>query len=254
METLIILHGWQSSKERWAVVKEKIETEGCEVIVPDLPGFKKENELKRVWNLNDYVKWTKEFIERVCSERLKRGEKIFLLGHSFGGRIAIKFAVRYPELITGLILCDAAGVSPRPKLRVAFFAFLSQIGNLIFSLPVLKYLRPLAKRFIYFLIGTRDYRFIQGPLMKETFQRVIGEDLTSLLSQIKVPTLIIWGDRDRMTPLRDAYLMKKEIPDSKLEVLEGFSHVPHLENPKLLSCKIVNFIKETNETNKHDAV
>ena len=80
--------------------------------------------------------------------------------------------------------------------------------------------------------------------MKETFQRVIGEDLTSLLSQIKVPTLIIWGDRDRMTPLRDAYLMKKEISNSKLIILEGFSHVPHLENPKLLSQKVITFIKE----------
>ena len=104
---LIILHGWQSSKEKWAKVKETIERGGVRVIVPDLPGFKEENRLDRAWNIEDYVKWFENFFQKK--------EKFFLLGHSFGGRISIKFASKNPDKLAGLILVSSAGIKPRKR-------------------------------------------------------------------------------------------------------------------------------------------
>lgn len=207
------------------------------MIVPDLPGFKEETALKEIWNLDSYVSWVKKLTEENI------GGKFFLMGHSFGGRVAIKFSIKYPELLSGLILCDAAGVTYRPKIKIRFFARLTQLGSLIFSLPGLKVLRPWAKKFVYFLIGTYDYRFIQNPLMKETFKKVVAEDLRSFLPQIKSPTLIIWGERDRMTPLDNAYLLKKEIKNSRLEVLKNLSHVSYQEDPMKISELVTNFVR-----------
>lgn len=239
MKTLLILHGWQSSKEKWQAVKELAEKSGIKVIVPDLPGFKKENTLSRPWDLNDYVEWTRKFIRQNTSGQ------IFLLGHSFGGRIAIKFVVKYPEKLSGLILVSAAGITPRPKIKIAIFSIFSKIGHVIFSLPILKCFQPLAEKFTYFLAGEKDYYFIQNQFMKQTFKNIISENLNDLLLKIKTTTLIIWGEKDKMTPLQDAYVMNKKIKNSKLEILKNIQHLPYLESPVLLSEKIINFISKT---------
>jgi len=238
-KTILILHGWQSSKEKWEKVEQEVEKAGIKVIAPDLPGFKKENELERPWNLDDYVEWTRKFIRENTSGQ------IFLLGHSFGGRVAIKFAVKYPEKLSGLVLISAAGITSRPKAKISVFLILSKVGHLIFSLPILKFFQPLAKKFIYFLAGGKDYYSIQNQFMKQTFKNIISENLNDLLLKIKTTTLIIWGEKDKMTPLQDAYVMNKKIKNSKLEILKNIQHLPYLESPELLSEKITDFIQKT---------
>lgn len=71
---------------------------------------------------------------------------------------------------------------------------------------------------------------------------VLEEDLTPLLEKISCPTLIIWGKKDKITPLKDGYLMKEKIKNSRLEILEKISHTPHLENPQALVQKIQSFL------------
>jgi len=237
MQTLLILHGWQSSGEKWQKVKEYLEKEGIRVIAPDLPGFKKENQLARAWDLNDYVGWVKQFIEENTSGPL------FLLGHSFGGRVAIKFSAKYPEKLSGLILVSAAGITPRPKIKIKIFWVFSKIGHLIFSLPILRFFRTYAEKVVYFLAGEKDYRFIQQAFLKETFKKVISENLISLLPQIRTRTLMVWGEKDKMTPLEDAHIMKEKIKGSELEVLDDIGHLPYIESPELLSQKIIYFLK-----------
>jgi len=225
-ESLLILHGWQSSKEKWEKVKENLESKGIKVIVPDFAGFKEE--LNQSWSLDDYINWTEEFIEGHLDE------PFFLLGHSFGGRIAINVAIKKPEKLRGLILVSSAGIKPRKTVSklIIFKSFR--------FLPGYSFLR---KCFYKFILRKTDYLKVSGT-MKETFKRVIEKDLTPLLSQIKVETLILWGRKDKITPLSNGYLMNKEIKDSKFEVLEEIGHTPYLENPDLLSEKVINFIKK----------
>lgn len=228
MKTLIILHGWQSSKERWEKVKKEIGKEDIEVIIPDLPGFKKEAGLNRTWNLNDYVEWFNKFSQSQ--------ENFFLLGHSFGGRIAIKFTAKYPEKIKGLILVSSAGIKPKKSFLISVFVPIFKIFSF---LPGYSFLREV---FYKYILRKTDYLKAKGAV-KETFKKIIEEDLTSYLSKIKIPTLILWGKSDKSTPLADAYLMKEKIKNSKLEIFKKVSHAPHLEKPEILSKKILEFLK-----------
>jgi len=244
---ILILHGWGSCAKNWTKVKELLEKKGLEVFAPDLPGFGKCPLPTKPWSIDDYVEWIKNF----CSLFAEVGfaevgppqTKFYLLGHSFGGRIAIKFAIKYPEKLKSLILNSAAGITPRPKFKIFIFCFFSKIGNLIFSLPILKFLRPFCLKIAYLLGAGRDYQMIQNSTMRETFKKTIGEDLTSCLSQITIPTLLIWGAKDRLIPVSDAYLMKKEIKNSRLKIIPNIGHAANLEAPEKLAEIIIQSIK-----------
>lgn len=227
MKTLIILHGWESAKEKWQKVKEEIEKEGIEVVVPNLPGFKKETELSSSWELNDYVEWFKKF-------SLSQ-EKFFLLGHSFGGRVAIKFVTKYPGKVLGLILVGAAGIK---KKRLFILKTASLFKKFAF-LPGYQFFR---KIFYKYILRKTDYLKASG-FLKDTIKNVLNEDLTPYLAQIENKTLILWGSKDGITPLSDAKLMAKKIKNSNLEILEKIGHTPHLENPELLAKKVKEFLK-----------
>lgn len=230
-KTIVILHGWGSRSDSWSNVKEILQNQGYNVIVPDLPGFGKSAPLSEIWSVNNYVDWIDNFIKK----HNYNNQKIFLLGYSFGGRIAIKFAAKYPERLKGLILCSAAGITPRPKIKIAIFNLLSKIGNLIFSLPFLKVFQRPTRKIIYLLCRNRDYYYLQNETMRQTFKRVIEEDLTSYLSQIKIPSLIIWGEKDKLTPIADAYKMHQQIKDSVLKIIPQGKHSFYLQYPEKLA-------------------
>ncbi len=234
MNTLIILHGWASSKKRWQPIKQLIENSSryVKVVVPDLPGFKQETVLNKVWNLNDYIKWLEDFSSDIA-------EPFYLLGHSFGGRMAIKFAAKHPEKLKGLILVSSAGIKPE-KTDYDSIIKLAQKGKKLSFLPFYPFFR---KVFYRYILKKTDYIEAEKlPYLKETFQNVIKEDLTEHLSKIETRALIIWGDKDNMTPIQDGYLMNREIRNSKMEILKNISHKPHKEIPDVLVDKIMNFI------------
>lgn len=235
-ETILILHGWGGSYQSWLRIQELLTKAGYCVIVPDLPGFGKSAAPKNSWSVDNYVEWVKEFCDK------QNLSQFFLLGHSFGGRIAIKFAAKYPKKLKGLILNSAAGITPRPKIKISIFCFLSKICSLIFSLPVLKFLRPLTLKIVYRFGVGRDYQLIQTSAMRETFKKVIEEDLVVYLSQISLPTLIVWGAKDKMTPISDAYKMNKLIKNSKLKIILNGRHGLHISQPDELYKIIREFL------------
>ena len=229
MKTLIILHGWQSSKEKWQEVKEKIEKKRIKVIVPDIPGFKPENELPKPWNLDNYLDWFKRF---VTSENI--AEKFFLLGNSFGGALAVKFVLKYPEKVEKLFLVAAACIRKK-TLKREIFVYLSKIIKKFSFLPFYSLFRKATYKFI---IRNSDYPQTKG-FLEDTYLNVIKEDLSESLPSIKIPTVIIWGDKDRATPVEHAYLINKKINNSKLVIIPGGTHYLRKEVPNVLSQKIL---------------
>ena len=233
-DTIVILHGWGSSKEKWLVVKETLDSKGIKVIVPDLPGFKKETVLPRVWDLDDYEGWFKKF-------STKFDEPFFLLGHSFGGRIAIKYAAQNPEKLKGLILVSSAGIIPKRKFARNVVSKTAKLGKVFSFIPFYKLFR---KGFYKYILRRTDY--IQAeklPYLKETFKNIIKEDLRKYFSKIQTQCLIVWGDKDDMTPLSHGRLMAQEIPNSELKILRDIGHFPYTQSPKLLYEKIIKFIQ-----------
>ncbi len=240
MKTLLILHGWGSRADNWARVQELLEKEGIKVFVPDLPGFGDTPAPPKPWTIDDYVDWVRNFCEK------NNLSQFFLLGHSFGGGIAVKFVNAFPEEILGLILV-APALRRRKTLKYYICLALAKMGNLVFSIPGLSFFRLLARKILYVFAGTRDYyevEFSKTVAMKETFKNIIREDLTHCLSKIKAPTLIIWGGKDVVTPTKEAYLIKNEIKNAKLEIIKNSQHGLNLEKPEILAEKISNFIKD----------
>lgn len=214
---LFILPGWEGKTEKWEKIREGFAHFGFSVFVLKFPGFGEVPLSPRPWGISDYANFVLDFAQK---QNLKN---FFLLGHSFGGRIAIKLATNHPEKLLGLILCSAAGIKSKRGIEYWSFFSLAKIGSFLFSLSPLTLFKPFARRFLYFLVREKDYYKAKG-VMRETMKKVIEEDLSPLLPKIKVPTLIVWGKEDRVTPVSDAYLMKSKISGSKLVVIESARH------------------------------
>jgi pimeloyl-ACP methyl ester carboxylesterase len=238
----LILHGWGSSSDSWVSVQKQISEQGFEVIVPDFPGFGKSPTPKEPWNVDSYVNWLNDFIIEINKSGSDFTEPFFLLGHSFGGRIAIKFAVKYSEKIQSLILCSSAGIKPEVGLQQEIFYYLARIGDYLFSQKPFRRFKNTARNIFYKAIRRKDYLMANG-VMKETIKNILEEDLLDYLSKVKTQTLILWGKLDKMAPVKYAYIMKEKIPNSKLIILPKVGHSPQLDIPEKLSQTLIQFLK-----------
>ena len=213
----IILHGWTYSSagndplEKWQPFIKDLESKGIECELPRIPGIAKG--VDQLWTLEKYVDWLKKLIFKE--------NKIILIGHSNGGRISLGFAEKYQEKISLLILIDSAGIYHNElHVRLKRFAFknLAKIGKKFTTSETLK-------KFIYKLVREGDYKNATTA-QRQTMLNLIHIDLTPVLSKIKVPTLIIWGENDKVTPLSDGQLTHKLIQNSKLCVIKDAKHSP----------------------------
>jgi len=249
-EPLLILHGWGSNSARWQRVKELIEKEGIEVLILDLPGFGITPSPEKPWGREDYINWISQKIKDYNPPTAlppkgrapKNWQKFNLLGHSFGGGLAVKMVTENPEMINKLILC-APAIIKRRSIKAYLFYWVAFLGKKIFSLSGFKLFYPFVQKLIYKLAGARDY-YVADGMMKETMKKIgKEEDLEMILEKIKIPTLILWGKRDDVLPLKDAYRIKEKIRDSELKIIPKARHSPHREAPEELAENIIQFIK-----------
>ena len=231
---VLILHGWGGSSDSWTAVQKTLAGKGFEIICPDLPGFGKSLTPPNAWGLTDYMKWVADFIDFLGIKR------VFLIGHSFGGRIAVKFASNYPERVVKLVLCDSAGIKFKPGLKTRVIFLFARIGNALFAQRHLARLKSAARNLFYLFLRHHDYVKADGT-MKKVIKKVLMEDIFPDLPKIRAKTLIVWGKSDKMVPLKYAYIFKNNVKNSKLKILPKIGHSPHLEVPEKLSQQILEF-------------
>ncbi|MFA6533501.1 MAG: alpha/beta hydrolase [Patescibacteria group bacterium] len=224
----LILHGWGSNSERWQKVGEMLSEKGLKVIIPDLPGFGKSQIPKTAWNFNNYVSWTEEFV------KILNIENCYLLGHSFGGAIAVKVTVNHPQKIKKLFLVASACI----RKKTASKKFLAKISKIVKIFSFLPYYLLVRKAFYKYIIRKSDYVYTEG-IMKETYLKAISEDLSYYLSFIKAPTIIIWGDKDESTPLENAHFINQKIRNSKLIIIPEADHNLNKKYPEILAEKTI---------------
>ena len=234
MTPILILHGWgwPISSPQWTRVKELLEAAGYAVFLPDLPGFGKTPSPREPWTIDDYVEWVKNFCEKNTLSQ------VFLLGHSFGGSIATKFSIRYPERVRKLLLVDSAGIR-RKRFKKEIQKKIAHFLNRFSFLPFYGFVRKIAYKTLF---RNSDYLLTEG-VMKETYLKVLGEDMSDIFSNISVPTMLIWGEKDGITPLAHAYFMKEKISKAELQIIPNVKHNPHREAPEVLAEKIKEFIQ-----------
>ena len=243
-KTVLILHGWLSSSRAWKDFQEKLSAHHFQVIVPDLPGFG-QTPLPNAegWSLDNYLQWVQAFVTRLHREKILETPFI-LMGHSFGGRIAIKAAALRTLPLSSLILVDAAGLLQQPGLEKKILAKIAS-GTQKFleamNIPpkLIEKLRDLS----YHLIRQKDYLRASQEVRK-TFRKIVGEDLTSFLPKIQVPTLIVWGEKDNLLPVQQAYMLHKGIAHSSLALIPEAHHSPQLQSPEQLLSTTVKFLQK----------
>lgn len=221
---LLILHGWGCNKELFTPIAEHLASTYT-VVVPDLPGFGESEEPSEPYSVADCTALMMDFIKYLGFK------KVSLMGHSYGGRVIIKmFSIGpLPFEIERVCLVDAAGIKPKKTFGQKLSLLCYKGGRRVLSLPPLKKLFPNAVDNWRKKRGSADFRNA-SELMKKTLVLAVNEDLTKCLKNITAPTLLFWGDKDDATPLSDAKIMEKNIPDAGLVVLEGGSHFSFLEN------------------------
>ena len=221
---LVILHGWGCSKEMFVPIAEHL-ARHYTVVVPDLPGFGKSPEPPHPFSVGDYTDLLVDFIKSLGFGTVS------LMGHSYGGRIIIKlFSMEnLPFTVERVCLVDAAGIRPKKSLGQKLSLLCYTGGRRILSLPPLRRLFPNAVENWRKKRGSADFN-AASEVMKKTLVLSVNEDLTPCLKNITSPTLLFWGDKDDATPLSDAKIMEKKIPDAGLVVLQGGSHYSFLEN------------------------
>lgn len=229
---IIVLHGWGTtlSGDRYHELKKLLEAKGHTVFTPDLPGFGKETLQKKVMVLDDYVSFVHAFMKK---HTIKNA---IIIGHSFGGRIGAKLAVKYPELVEKLILTGAPLIKRKLSLKKKIAYLAAKTGKRALSLFPEK-LQQLSKKVLYRSIDEWDYYKAQE--LKETFKAIIGEDLSVVLPKISVPTTVIWGGNDTFVPLVDGEEIAKRIKNAKFVVVENATHRLPYEHPVLFFKALV---------------
>lgn len=211
---LIILHGWGRNFQDWIPAARFLSSK-YKVVLVDLPGFGGTNlPSNTVMGTYDYADFVEKFLEKI------EIRKPTLLGHSFGGRLGIVLASK-KSFLSKLILVDSAGIEQK-SLKVILIGLFYKI--LKFLLP--KRLNELVRA----RLGSEDYASA-GPLRK-VLVKVVNEDLTQHLSQIKVPTLVIWGDKDINQYVKYGKIMRDKIPEARLRIVWEAGHNPHVEDSK----------------------
>jgi len=198
---ILVLHGWGGSSNSWVKVQDILSDQGYQLICPDFPGFGRSTPPPEPWGIKDYADFVLKFTQRLGLENF------FLIGHSFGGRIAVKFSVMYPEKIKKLILSNSAGIKPKPSLKLKVVWRVAKVGNVLLTPRHMERFKDGAKNVLYIFLRNRDYVKAKG-VMQETIKKVLDEDLLPDLSEIKNKTLIVWGQKDKLVPVKYAYIFK----------------------------------------------
>lgn len=235
-QPIIILHGWGCNHTTVKSIANSL-NDHMRVISIDLPGHGASEEPREVWGSDDFAKAIDLFIDKL------ELTKPSLIGHSFGGRIIIAMVSKAPkDRFNKIVLIDSAGITPKRSLKYYYKVY----SYKTFKKLALIFLgkdkggkwieKSLKKK------GSADYQ-AASPKMRAIMSKCVNEDLSQRFPNIKVPTLLIWGENDTATPLSDAKQMEKGIPDAGLVSFPNCGHYSFLDNPMGFKAVIREFFK-----------
>ena len=227
---VVLLHGWGQHKDMMRMIEEHLNT-GFKVLNIDFPGFGDSDEPPVPWGVEDYADYLDDLFKAVgCSDPI-------LIGHSFGCRVAIRYAVKHP--VHKMVLTGAAGIRPKRGLDYTVKKSVLSFGKKILDMSGNKDLEENLKK----RMGSDDYRNATG-VMRETFVKVVNDDVTDILDQVRCPVLLVFGDQDTDTPLWMGLLMEKKMPDAGLAVFQGDDHYAYFHQWQRFNAVLDAFFGE----------
>ncbi|MFW5703114.1 MAG: alpha/beta fold hydrolase [Candidatus Dojkabacteria bacterium] len=259
---LVLIHGWGGSKRSLEplgeYLKKSLLESGSEVSlhILELPGFGESSLDSRnlaplAYSLKDYSEFVlQEINSRFDSEPDK--SELVLIGHSMGGKILLDLASKQKIPSAKIVLVNASGIKPKNTFKKVFFKLVSlpyQLIKFVLNLFGLEKFEKLIRKAGYkFLVRARDYeKTIEDEFLKGTLKNIVNEHIgPEELTKIDNPTLVLWGENDRATPLWMGETIAQAISTARLEVVSGgfATHGLPLKAPEVVADNIIDWLKE----------
>ena len=233
-DPVVLLHGWGTSSQSLAGVAASL-LGAFRVLSVDLPGFGWSQAPPEAWGVGEYATHVLRLLDEM------RISHTALLGHSFGGRVAISLAARHPERVSRLALVASAGIRPKRSARYRLTLTTTKLLSRVLALPCWgsggeRLLSRWRDR-----VGSRDYR--AAGRMRPTLVRVVNDDLAPMLPMVQAPTLLLWGDQDPEVGRHAMEIMAARIPRACLTVFPGAGHFPFQDDPDGFCRRLTGFLQ-----------
>lgn len=244
-EPILLLHGWGADSALVWPLAERLVRRGYRCLALDLPGFGESQQPPTAWSVFDYAALVLAYLD---AQQL---ESVFLFGHSFGGRLGLILGADHGARIRKMVLSNAAGLRPQTPfwatLRLRSYkavrAGLGTIG--------LKGLSDELRQRYNRRYGSSDFQQVSGVL-RETFVKVVNEDLRPYAERVQPSTLLFWGDQDEDTPLWMGRTLEQIMPDAGLVIHEGAGHYAYLDQLEKTAQVMDYFFTHDATSHDHD--
>lgn len=251
-DPVLFIHGLGGNWQNWLENIPRVAAEGRRAIAVDLPGFGRSEMPREELSISGYGRCVEELCERLGLE------KIAIVGNSMGGFVGVECAIQFPDRVGALTLVSAAGISSADWGRRPFLAgarVVAGIGTAVASRSRRIVARPRLRMLVHGsimrhpeLIATdllfEVTRGSTGSGFVQALRALTGYDVHDRLSDIRAPTLIVWGRNDMLVAVSDADEYERLIPRSTKLVFENTGHVPMIERPRRFNDCLVEFLAE----------
>lgn len=219
---LVFLHGYLASKESF-YPQITYFSRFYRVTAFDFLGFGQSDPLMRPFSVSDYCDWTEEMLHKL--------NIVFphVIAHSFGGRVAIKCLSR-GELFDKAVLCGCAGIVKKRTLSYRV------------KVKTYRFVKKIAPRYAEKKFGSAEYKTL-SPVMRESYKKIVNEDLRADACKIARPVLFVNGANDTQTPVSSARIYTACVQNSSLYIMDGCGHFAHLDDPLAFNLAAEEFFK-----------
>ncbi|HEY3842178.1 MAG TPA: alpha/beta fold hydrolase [Acidimicrobiales bacterium] len=254
---ILLIHGIAGSSRTWRYIMPTL-AERYTVIAPDLIGHGQSAKPTGDYSLGAYASGMRDLLRVLGVLRAS------IVGQSFGGGVAMQLAYQHPECCERLVLVDSGGLGREVSWLLRFMAFPGSEYLMPVIFPSLigqrgdQISRILHDRGIRMpRLGEmwRSYASLTDASNRSSFIRTIrsvidpGGQTVSAMDRFylaeSVPTMLVWGDRDSIIPVSHAYAAHEDLPASRLEIIEGSGHFPHVEDPARFLEVLSDFLDST---------
>ena len=249
--TLVLLHGFGGNKDTWNWVVPAW-NDKYHIIVIDMPGHGDSVSKKTLsYTMTDQAERLNQFLEA------KKIKTFYLFGHSMGGAIAVRYALTHSEKVNALILIDSMGMVQTKSDGVKLVE--KSDKNPLYDVCTKERIETLLNYSMYkppYIPDIIKSALLEEKCARRDLEKVMYEDmytdvnLSAVAKNISIPTLILWGEKDRMTHVDDASLFHETIKGSKLVILKEVGHVPILEEPEQTADEVDTFIRQISNQKK----
>lgn len=237
-KTLILLHGIGASAERWSRVIPAL-SKYFHLIIPDIIGFGYSDKPAVEYTMNFFVDFFKVFLDNLSISTAS------IIGSSFGGHVATEFAIRFNRMVEKLVLVSPAGMmkTSTPTLDRYIMAALYPVYEHVYGAFREMAFEPdaVSEEIVMDFVNRMRLTNAKYAFMSTVLGIRYAPKMNGRLSNIIAPTLLVWGEHDKMIPLQYAKEYD-EIPKRELVVIKNCGHTPYVEKPTMFNKIVLKFL------------